>query len=64
MSAEDVAGDDAPQNHYSTLALLVQASCVGHPTPCARYDCARAQVEGWGVFDCGFREDGSPRVEL
>jgi hypothetical protein len=22
------------------------------------------QAEGWDVFDCGFRDDGTPRVEL
>ena len=28
------------------------------------FDDARALSEGWGVFDCGCREDGSPRIEL
>ena len=23
-----------------------------------------AATEGWNVFDCGFREDGSPRIEI
>ena len=23
-----------------------------------------AQAEGWGVFDCGLREDGTPRIEI
>lgn len=25
---------------------------------------AEARAEGWGVFDCGYRDDGSRKVEL
>ena len=28
------------------------------------FDEAQALAEGWGVFDCGSRDDGSPRIEL
>ena len=28
------------------------------------YDQAQAFAEGWGVFDCGYRDDGSRRIEL
>jgi len=28
------------------------------------YDEAQAFAEGWGVFDCGYRDDGSRRIEL
>ena len=30
----------------------------------AGYDFRHAHAEGWDVFDCGLREDGSPRIEL
>ena len=33
------------------------------PTECA-YTAAKANAEGWGIFDCGVLEDGTPHVEL
>lgn len=28
------------------------------------FRCDLAQAEGWDVFDCGLREDGTPRIEI
>jgi hypothetical protein len=34
------------------------------PAVCGNFDDAQALAEGWGVFDGGCRDDGSPRIEL
>ena len=40
------------------------------PAPASRitttllYRNTQANAEGWGVFDCGVREDGTPRIEI
>ncbi len=44
-----------------------QASPLRPPDPPATPPAFRshlAQVEGWDVFDCGLREDGTPRIEI
>lgn len=32
--------------------------------PADPHDQTKAFAEGWGVFDCGYRDDGSRRIEL
>lgn len=34
------------------------------PTIEATYLSAKANAEGWGIFDCGVLDDGTPHVEL
>ncbi len=57
---------DAPSraNLYATLSRLLQLP--GNPgraldETTSSFD---PHAEGWDVFDCGCRDDGSPRVEL
>ena len=44
--------------HAATLALP-----SARPSEAA-YISARANAEGWGIFDCGLLEDGTPHIEL
>ncbi len=44
-----------------------QASPLRPPDPIPSLHAFRfdvAQAEGWDVFDCGLREDGTPRIEI
>lgn len=46
---------------------MPQASPRHPPDPPASphaLQCELAQAEGWDVFDCGRREDGTPRIEI
>jgi hypothetical protein len=35
-----------------------------NPHEADEFNEAQALAEGWGVFDCGYRDDGSRKVEL
>ncbi len=57
MSTLDIKGaqagvSDLPTDHRAKSDAATQ------------YDEAAAFSERWGIFDCGLRDDGSPRVEL
>lgn len=59
-----IVGAPARAHLYATLTQLLQLP--GKPGRACRaadppFD---AQVEGWDVFDCGLRDDGTPRIEL
>jgi hypothetical protein len=59
-----IPGAPAREHLYATLEHLLQLP--GKPGRAADRGTAPfdAQAEGWDVFDCGFRDDGAPRVEL
>jgi hypothetical protein len=49
-----------PSSTTSTLDRLD----VGNAAAGDSYDEAQAFAQGWGVFDCGYRDDGSRLLEL
>lgn len=49
-----------PPSPTTTLDHLAD----GMPAVGVNDDEAQAFAEGWGVFDCGYRDDGSRRIEL
>lgn len=40
------------------------APAIHAPRPTGGFDLAQASAEGWGVFDCGLREDHTSRIEI
>lgn len=57
-------GAQARPHLYATLTQLLQLPDKpgrASDDPPSSFD---AQPEGWDVFDCGLRDDGTPRIEL
>ena len=59
-----IFGAPARAHFYATLTQLLQLPGKrgrASDDASASFD---AQAEGWDVFDCGLRDDGTPRIEL
>jgi hypothetical protein len=37
---------------------------IGDSAKAAEFNAELARAEGWDIFDCGLRDDGSPRIEI
>lgn len=47
---------------FATLTQLLQLPGKAGKASQSRFASFNPHAEGWDVFDCGFRDDGSPRV--
>jgi hypothetical protein len=47
-------------------AVLLESAptSVGDSATATEFSTELARAEGWDIFDCGLRDDGSPRIEI